>query len=1031
MTKAKMLCAAALALLMGLGLVLPSVCVRRASAAADISSIEGKAIHLDAQALSYDDGVQVTAAENPGRLGDLEQTAPSRAPLYVQSSTLGSGLPALRFTANSYLTVKGSESAYLEDMTIFVVANAASLPAHGELVSRVNGAPFDHNWFLNIENGLLNYGWGTQLPNGIAYPQSKLSIAQGTPTVIAAEKSGEHGIIYVNGVVASAFLGANTPCNPNVPITIGGAADSFLGDIGEVIVYDRGLSTEEVLRVEQYLEERWGLHDLHDGMLRSLSVKGEPLPYFRSDRTEYYVLEEEEIGAADIAFEKWNEADRAEIKEIQGGFEIEVTSAITGKMRKYTVKINSINYDFNEIKRLGAKEVKINDGFWSGLYRQYSVRTVNFMFDMLDTSKSFDNFDYVARGEKKVLGNTSEHAGQVLKPENDRDVYHTSWTWINEPWREGLIYEGIRAASQFLIVNSRDASYAEEVAALEERLNGYVERIYAAALQTTGKDGNGKPIDGYFSTYNILTDHGVADESDTAGRWHHDTYNFGCLAEAAVYYYNATGDTRLLFAATRFAEFLVDYINGRDGYQGYKLVPPHELPEEALQRLYDLYSAHPELVDLMEKRYTCVSGLSPQDRYYKLEIRLEEYAKIAASWITDRGNAEGRYNYTNGGNYMQDNVVYSEMTEATGHAVRANLWYNGIAFIGNRQERLDFVAAADRIWNNIVGSQMYVTGGTGSTNDGDEAYGGSNQLPHDGYCETCASAAMAFFSQNMFYLFGDAKYADNVELEMYNGILGCLGLDGTSFYYTNPMVSNNYTRPMFSNATPCCVGMFMKFYSELPEIIYAGTDSAVFVNQYISSSLQTEIGGNKVTVVQGTDMPNGNSARFAVTSEEAVTLKLRVPSWARGAKLTVDGETRSAAAGSDGYIDVAVSGKAEITIEFTKEVLFLKQDYAEANVGMVAVRYGSFVYCAEQADNDFLTQSVYNLFVLTDIPAAVRYADDFVAYRQSDEVEVPLGVTLVTLRARIGQSRRDLTLVPFYLRGNREQGYMTVWFNEA
>lgn len=1020
----------ALALMIGFGVALPISGAKPAYAGeVDISSVGGKVIHIDAQAIDAGDNTPVGSVNNTGTLGNLIQNDTNRMPDYVKNSTL-SDLPALRFAADSYLTVEGSSSAHLEDMTIFVVANAFSLPSHGELVSRVNGAPYNHNWFLNIEGGLLNYGWGVQLPNGIAYPQNKLSIAANQPVVITAEKKGEHGIIYLNGVVASAFLGAATPCNPaNTAITVGGAADSFIGDIGEIIVYDRGLSESEVLLVEQYLEERWKLQNLHDGMLRDISVKGESLPFFRFDKTEYSVLDDEEITINDIACTKWNNDDNVTVKKTDAGFAIEVTSAITGQIKTYKVEIKKMQYNFNEIKKIGSNEVKINQGYWSGLYRQYSVRTVNFMFDMFDKSKSFDNFDRVANGEKRVLNNTSQYAGQIMTPNNDRDVYNTDWRWVSEPWREGLIYEGIRAASQFIMVNRQDASYKEDVDALAERLDAYVGRIYAAALKTTAKDRNGKPIDGYFSTYNILTDTGVADESDVSGRWHHDVYNYGCLAEAAVYYYNATGDTRLLFAATRFTEFLIDYINGRDGYQGYKLVPPHELPEEALQRLYDLYSDNPELVKLMETRYSRANGISPADRYYELEIRLDEYAKIAASWITDRGNAEGRYNYTNGGNYMQDNVVYSEMTEATGHAVRANLWYNGIAYIGNRQERLDFVAAAERIWNNIVYSQMYVTGGTGSTNDGEEAYGGNNQLPHNGYCETCASVGMAFFSQNMFNIFGEGKYADNVELEMYNGILGCLGLDGTSFYYTNPMVSDNYTRPMFSNATPCCVPMYLKFFSELPEIIYAGTDSAVFVNQYISSSLETFLGDNKVTVVQGTDMPNGNMAMFSVSTAAPITLKLRVPSWANGVKLTVNGEPRTAIAGDDDYIDVTVEGKAEIKIEFLKEVLFLKQDYAQANVGMVAVRYGSFVYCAEQADNAMFTQTDFS--VLTGVPATVSYTENLFAYQQSANTRVDLGVNLIKLQAQSDGGNYDLTLVPFCLRGNRKQGYMTVWFKEA
>lgn len=1006
-----------------------------ASAEEDISTVDGLEIRLDAQSLSLEDGASVARIANNGNSGDAVQSDADRQPRYVASSNLN-GLPALRFSSESYMTIEDSGNMYLEDMTVFVVANASGLPAHGEILSRVaNGSPWNHNWFLNIEDGLLNYGWGTATAGGYAYPQSKVTISANTPYVLTAKKSGIDGSVYVNGIPVGTFIGS-TACNPvSAPVTLGGSSDSFIGDIGEVLVYNRGLTESETLKVERYLEERWGMENLHEGLLTSISVKGVPLTQFRADVYDYSCLADAYLTQDDITFTKWNAADTARIRSTEGGFEIEVTGANTGIERVYRLTMKQRNYEFNEIQLPSADEVKINDGFWSKLYRQYSVHTVNFMFDMFDKSLSFDNFDRVADGEKMTLGNLSAHAAQILKPVNDRDVYSTNWEWIYEPWREGLIYEGIRAAGEFVIVNKSDADYFDSVAALTERVNGYVDRIYAAALQTTAKDANGKPIDGYFSTFNILNQRYVADESEVSGRYHHDIYNYGCLAEAAVYWYNATGDTRLLFAATRFTEFLIDYINGRDGFEGYKVVPPHELPEEALQRLYDLYAANPSLVGLMEQKYSCVEGLSPDDRYYKLEIRLDEYAKIAASWITDRGNSEGRYNLTNYGSYAQDDTVYTQLTDATGHAVRANLWYNGMAYIGNRQGNEDFVAAAERIWRNIVGSQMYITGGTGSTNDGEEAYGGSGQLPHNGYCETCAAVGMAFFAQNMFRIFGEAEYADVVELEMYNNILGCLGLDGNSFYYTNPLVSDDYTRPMFSNATPCCVPMFLKFFSELPELIYAKTQNAVFVNQYISGSLQTDVGGKNVTVIQGTDMPNGNSASFTVVSDGSITLKLRVPSWANGAAVFAGDEELNAVAGEDGYIDVTVNGKAEIRVEFVKEVQRVYQDNAEANRGMVAFRYGSFVYCAEEADNTFtgignILQNA-NLTVSDKAKTEVIYTEDMFSYDTDCESGIPVGVNLILVEVYCDRRVEKITLLPFYLRGNRQTGYMTVWLPEG
>jgi len=920
-------------------------------------------------------------------------------------------------------------------MTIFVVINIDALSEHGEILSRLAGSPWNHNWYLNIEGGLLNYGWSTSNNGAISYPQSKVTVATDTPMVLMLRKDGINGSVSVNGETVSTFLGS-TACNPvNAPILVGGNGNGVTADIGEILVYDRGISDADAIVVQRYLESRWGLENAHEGLLSDLKVKGESVAAFRSDITEYVIITSEGIKESDVSYSLWTPDDKAEIKKSDGGVDVVVTGTKTGKQTIYKIRTKAMNYKYNEIQKLSANEVKINDGFWSGFYKQYSVRTVNFMFDMFDKTKSFDNFDRVAAGEKKTLGNTSEHAAAILKAVNDRDVYNTEWVWTYEPWREGLIYEGIRAASQFITVNRANPEFKDEVLALEERLNGYVDRIYAAALKTTAKDGNGKPIDGYFSTFNILDRLWVCDETDVSARYHHDLYNYGCLVEAALYHYNATGDTRLLMAATRFTEFIIDYVNGRDGFVGYKVVPPHELPEEALQRLYELYKANPDLVKLIEDKYSCLDGMDPSDRYYKLKVRLDEYAKIVKSWITDRGNPEGRYNLTSYGSYAQDNVTYDKLSEATGHAVRANLWYNGIAYVGARQQNDDFVAAAERIWRNITKTQMYVTGGTGSTHDGDEAYGGNNVLPHNGYCETCASVGMAFFSQNMFYLFGTAEYAEDVELQTYNNILGCLGLDGTSFYYTNPMVSDNYDRPMFSNATPCCVPMFLKYYSELPEIIYAKTDKSIFVNQYVSSSLQTRLGSGDLTVIQGTDMPNGNKAQFALEATGELTVKLRVPAWAKSVTLLVNGNQVDVVEGADGYVDVSVSaGKTTLSVEFGKEIERIYQDYAEENKGKVAFRYGSFVYCAEDADNTsekigkFISRET--LSVSKNAGATVSVVGNKFKYEQSKNIFVPLGVNVITVEATVASEKADLVLVPYWLRGNRTKGHMQVWFNE-
>lgn len=96
-------------------------------------------------------------------------------------------------------------------MTVFVVANFSALPEHGEILSRVAvSAPWNHNWFFNIENGQFNYGWSTKSGGNYSYPQSKVALAENTSYVLSSKKSGKNGSLSINGVSAAAFTGSGS-----------------------------------------------------------------------------------------------------------------------------------------------------------------------------------------------------------------------------------------------------------------------------------------------------------------------------------------------------------------------------------------------------------------------------------------------------------------------------------------------------------------------------------------------------------------------------------------------------------------------------------------------------------------------------------------------------------------------------------------------------------------------------------------------------------------------------------------------------
>ena len=100
---------------------------------------------------------------------------------------------------------------------------------------------------------------------------------------------------------------------------------------------------------------------------------------------------------------------------------------------------------------------------------------------------------------------------------------------------------------------------------------------------------------------------------------------------------------------------------------------------------------------------------------------------------------------------------------------------------------MSYVQIIDRIWENVVGKKLYLTGGIGARHNG-EAFGDDYELPNDtAFAETCAAIANIFWNQRMFQLHADAKYIDVLERTLYNGFISGVSLSGDRFFYVNPL----------------------------------------------------------------------------------------------------------------------------------------------------------------------------------------------------------------------------------------------------
>jgi DUF1680 family protein len=603
--------------------------------------------------------------------------------------------------------------------------------------------------------------------------------------------------------------------------------------------------------------------------------------------------------------------------------------------------------------------VVIDDGFWAPRMKLWREVTIPDCLDKFERDGTLANFDRVRDGQLDA-----PHGGL--------------------PWFDGLLYEMIRASADFL------AAHPDPV--LEARLDAAIERIADAAA----KDPNG-----YVNTYTQLKEPNHRwGQNGGDDRQQHDLYNAGALVEAGVHDYQATGKTRLLEVATRLANHMADLMGPAPKQN---IVPGHALGEEALVELYALYRERPELKGRM--------GV-PVDE--------SRYLKLAEFWIENRGHHEGRQDF---GEYDQDHEPVLQQQTIVGHAVRAALLWSGVAAASRENHRDDYREAALRIWANMAGARMYVTGGLGAVAK-HEGFGGDYELPNDGYLETCASVAAAFFHRNLGLVQPDGRYADELERVLYNGVLAGVSLQGNSYFYENPLETATGRQRWAWHSCPCCPPMFLKLMGTLPRLIYTHDASSLDVNQFIGSRASLDVGTTRVNVRQVTDYPWDETVTLHVEPVEPAefTLRVRVPGWCGGMRVSVNGEPVGDMAPDHGYLPIRRTWKPGdvVAIDLPMPVTRMTADpRVKADVGRVAIRRGPLIYAFEAIDNG---GHLRDLVIGSEATFTPEPRPDLLG-----------GVTVLRGKAAVlgtegGSSPIEVLAIPYFANANRPNaGPLMVW----
>ena len=490
----------------------------------------------------------------------------------------------------------------------------------------------------------------------------------------------------------------------------------------------------------------------------------------------------------------------------------------------------------------------------------------------------------------------------------------------------------------------------------------------------------------------------------------HELYNVGHMYEAAVAWYDATGNTNFLAVAEKSANLLCRTF-GWDADQ-LKDTSGHEEIELGLCKLYRATGK-------------------------------QKYLELAKFFIDLRGRRDVRAKLR--GPDQQDHQPVVEQGEAIGHAVRAGYLYSGVADVAALTGDAAYNAAIDRLWENVVSCKLHLTGGIGAYRKCEvpgfgelhEAFAGNYDLPNDGaYNETCAAIANALWNQRMFCAKGESKYVDVLERVLYNGFPSGVALAGDEFFYPNPLASKGgYKRSKWFGCS-CCPVNDVRFIPKVPSFAYA-TDGkgTLYWNLFMAGTVGIHTGRHYVELEQQTGYPWSGKAALKVTAirskaaSKKFALKVRVPGWAKGRPVpsdlymqtepssvmeivvAVNGLPVNGVPGADGYLTVEREWKVgdAVEVDFPMPV---KRIRAHAKVaqdqGRLAVERGPVVYCAEGCDNGGKAFDAA-------LPADATFADDTVVIGDK---------TYPALKASNG-----LKLIPYCLWGNREPGNeMQVWF---
>lgn len=641
----------------------------------------------------------------------------------------------------------------------------------------------------------------------------------------------------------------------------------------------------------------------------------------------------------------------------------------------------------NRAEEIKISQIRVEDRFWSPKQKMIADVVIPFQEKVLNDEVEGVEKSHALANFRIAAGlENGEFYGMVFQ---DSDV---------AKWLEGAAYS--------LIVKPDKA--------LEERADAIIEVIEKA-----------QQPDGYLNTYFTI--------KEPEHKWQnlqecHELYCAGHMMEAAVAYYEATGKDRLLKVMERMA----DHISDQFGPGKRTGIPGHQEVEIGLMRLFHATG---------KERYRDLAQYFIDERGKNPDFFKEEKEK--RGWDHFGINPEDT-------KYNQSFAPVREQKTAEGHSVRAVYMYTAMADLAGETGEKALLDACGTLWDNITQKRMYLTGGIGSTGDG-EAFTIDYDLPNDmAYAETCASIGLAFFAKKMLDIQPSNKYADVLERVLFNGILSGMQLDGKKFFYVNPLEVNpgvsgvlhgyKHVLPQRPGwyACACCPPNLVRTIMSLGKYAWSESEDTVYSHLYIGGSADLE----RALIDVETSFPWEGKVEYTIHPKEQgddFTFAVRIPSYAKECTILLNGRKISGSEEKviqekDGYL--YLSGKwvdgERLSIEFQMPVRRIYCNTAvRENENCVALMRGPFVYCFEGVDN---TEPVQELRIPENSVFEAELCREGVlqgmVVLKGEGLRMQSGDKLYSEEKPVCVPAK-LRAVPYFAWGNRGVNQMRVWMPEA